>query len=290
LPVFWQRGAIAALPTLGGANGSASAINNRGQVVGIAETGEIDLACGTPVIKPFLWEKGQVHPLPTSPLLDGIVGGGPPGPGGNNDRGQVVGQANTCDFSVITDLIWEDNQVIEMGTIGGLSTAPTAINNKAQVTGIYPNAEGVNRGFIWQDGVTTDLGALPGDVAVEADAINDLGQIVGQSCSTTSCRVFIWQNGMMTDVNALLSSDSVLYPFVADGINSAGEIVGLAFDKNTGACCHGYLAIPDSRAVTPNTTSTEQSEVRRLPILVIPENIRRMLQHGLRTRYVFPAW
>jgi probable HAF family extracellular repeat protein len=75
-------------------------------------------------------------------------------------------------------LIWENNQIIQMGTIGGLPTAPTAINNKGQATGIYFNGA-VNRGFIWQDGVTTDLGTLPGDDFVEADGINDRGQIVG---------------------------------------------------------------------------------------------------------------
>jgi len=150
-----------------------------------------------------------------------------------------------------------------MGTIGGLPTGPTTINNKGQATGIYFNGA-VNRGFIWQDGVTTDLGALPGDEAVEADGINDRGQIVGQSCSPTSCRVFVWQNGTMTDLNAFLPAESSLYPFVADGIKAAGEIVGLAFDKNTGACCRGYVAIPDSRTATPHATATEQSELTAL--------------------------
>jgi uncharacterized membrane protein len=35
-PFLWRDGHIMALPTLGGNNGQASAINNRGQIVGIS--------------------------------------------------------------------------------------------------------------------------------------------------------------------------------------------------------------------------------------------------------------
>jgi probable HAF family extracellular repeat protein len=284
LPVLWRDGVITALPTLGGTDGSASAINNRGQVVGIAETGEIDPACQTPVIKPTVWEKGEPRALPTAPFLNGIVGGGP-GPAGNNDRGQVVGIANTCDFSAVRPLIWEKNKIIDMGNIGP-GPAPVSINNKVQVGGTYLDpATGGNRAFFWQDGVFIDLGTLPGGVSAEGGSINDRGQIVGQTCSTTSCTVFLWQNGMMTDLNAVVPATTSLYPFVATGINSVGEIVGLAFDKNTGACCHGFLAIRDSRAVAESASATTQGEAAQRPKIVLPENVRRALQQGLAQRY-----
>jgi probable HAF family extracellular repeat protein len=288
LPVVWRDKTITALPTLGGTDGSASAINNRGQVVGIAETGEIDPTCQTPVIKPAVWEKGRVRALPTAPLLNGIVGGGP-GPAGNNDRGQVVGITNTCDFSAVRPLIWEKKKIIDMGNIGP-GPAPVSINNKAQVGGTYLDpATGGNRAFFWQDGVVTDLGTLPGDVTAEGGAINDRGQIVGQSCSTTSCRIFIWQNGIMTDVNALIPANASLYPFMALGINSVGEIVGVAFDKNSGACCHGFLAIPDNSAVAESATATPEGQLTPHPNIVIPENVRKLLERGLGRRYHIPG-
>jgi hypothetical protein len=45
LPFLWQNGVMSALPTVGGNNGQASAINNRGQVAGYAENGAVDSTC-----------------------------------------------------------------------------------------------------------------------------------------------------------------------------------------------------------------------------------------------------
>ena len=44
-PFLWQFFHMSALPTLGGNNGQASAINNRGQIVGFAENGTVDSSC-----------------------------------------------------------------------------------------------------------------------------------------------------------------------------------------------------------------------------------------------------
>ncbi len=44
-PFLWQDFHMRALPTLGGNNGEASAINNRGQIVGMAEDGTVDSSC-----------------------------------------------------------------------------------------------------------------------------------------------------------------------------------------------------------------------------------------------------
>lgn len=89
----------------------------------------------------------------------------------------------------------------------------------------------------------------------------------------------------MTDLNTVVPADTSLFPFTATGINSLGEIVGFAFDKNTGACCHGFLAIPENSAVAESTAVTEPGEVTRRPDIVMPETIRRILERQQGHRY-----
>src|SRR6201987_3577017 len=68
LPFLWRDGHMMALPTLGGNNGQASDINNRGQIVGISETTAQDSGCPPSkpgkIISPVFWETGEVRDLP----------------------------------------------------------------------------------------------------------------------------------------------------------------------------------------------------------------------------------
>src|ERR1700722_12080201 len=94
LPFLWQNGAMSALPTLGGNNGQASAINNKGQIAGYAENGIADPTCqpGTEnfmIDLPVVWTKVQgriqAQPLPLYGMdTDGIAYG-------INDKGMAVG-------------------------------------------------------------------------------------------------------------------------------------------------------------------------------------------------------
>src|SRR5215467_4497818 len=96
VPFLWRTGHMSPLPTAGGNNGQASAINNRGEVVGFAETADADPTCPpAPVEVPVLWENGagghhRAHPLP-------LVGTDPDGFAfGINDHGQAVGYSGNC--------------------------------------------------------------------------------------------------------------------------------------------------------------------------------------------------
>ena len=132
-----------------------------------------------------------------------------------------------------------------MGTLGGLVLDPSALNNKSQVVGTAFDPIGTtNLAFLWQNGMASSPGALPGDVESHSNSINDKSQVVGQSCDKSGfpkCSVFLWQNGVMTDLNNL--TDSPLRMVDAGAINSRGEIVGLAIHKKTGAFL-AFLAIP----------------------------------------------
>jgi probable HAF family extracellular repeat protein len=248
------------------------------------------------VAKPAVWENGQPRALPTAPFLEGIIGGLPNGSGVINEKGQVVGDAITCDFSGVRAYLWEKNNVIYMGTFAGLPLSPVAINNKSEAAGtFFDPATGLNRAFLWEDGVTSDLGALPGHPQVFGNAINDRGEVVGQTCDLTesSCTSFIWRNGVMTDLNAVVPADSTLFMVDPVGINAVGEIVGLAIEKSTGQL-RAFLAMPcdegranqdsckdEGAGVAPSETPT--------PKIVIPENIRKMFEQLPGSRYHIPG-
>jgi len=243
LPFIWQNDVITALPTLGGTNGGASQINNRGQIVGTAETPDLDTSCGVShlLFEPVLWEQGVPHQLPT---IGGDVDGGVDA---INDLGQAVGATGTC-TTAFHAVLWEKGLAKDLGNLGGtFNFEGTSINNNSQVVGFSDIAgDATFHAFLWQDGVIADLGTLSGDFLSFASAINNGGQIVGTSCADSMCassRGFVWQNGAMLDLNTLISGSNLVLAN-ATGINDRGEIVGFTADF------HAFLATPcDDRDV-----------------------------------------
>ena len=95
--------------------------------------------------------------------------------------------------------------------------------------------------FLWQNGVMTDLGVLPGDEDSGAAAINNLGQIVGSSGRTdpetyeSTYRSFLYENGVMT---ALPVPSSESY---AGDINDSGVVVGTMRAGGGFSNYHAYI-------------------------------------------------
>jgi len=251
LPFLWQNGVMRALPTVGGNNGQASAINDSGQVVGYAENGLMDSTCPAGVTNnrvdlPVLWDtdkgKDKAHALATiGSDTDGVAFG-------INNQGQAVGYSGTC-TAVNFAVLWENGTANPLPDFESPGAIAFAINDHNQIVGQAVNSEGTTLAAIWENNVVRSLGGLlPGDVASFATSINNRGEVVGSSFAFSGwSRGLIWQNGKMTDLNTVFPASSHLYVISASNINESGQIAGMALETtgpNAWQVVHSYLATP----------------------------------------------
>lgn len=248
LPFLWQNGGMHALPTLGGNNGQASAINNSGQVVGYAENGIVDSTCPAGVTNnridlPALWNKGIAQALPT-------IGSDPDGVAfGINNQGQAVGYSGSC-TAANYGVLWENGTATPLPDLGTPGAIAFAINGHTQIVGQAVDSAGTALAAIWENNGVSSLGPLlPGDGASFATSINNQGQVVGSSFDTSGnwSHGLIWENGRMFDLNQLFPASSNLYVISASNINDRGQIAGMAVEMSgpdPGTVVHAFLATP----------------------------------------------
>jgi probable HAF family extracellular repeat protein len=250
----WKEGKMRALPTLGGFNGVATGVNNRGQIVGWAETTFHDPTCTLPQVLQFEGViygpgKDQIQALPPLPKDQDSAATA------INDKGQVVGISGECSnavggLSAHHAVLWENGVPTDIGNFGGTAwNTPTAINNRGDVVGFsdFPGDSATKRNyhaFLWtKDGGMKDLGTLPGDTRSIAWGINNQGQIVGQSTGgPNGSHAVVWVDGVPTDLNTLIPGGPLTLTYAND-IDSSGQIVGGAFNSKTGTS-PGFVAIP----------------------------------------------
>jgi probable HAF family extracellular repeat protein len=257
----WENGVMRPLPTLGGHNGFATMANNRGQVVGWAETPVRDPTCHVESqvlqFRAVLWEprRGttrELRPLPGDSTSAATA---------INDRGQVVGISGRChvavgDSSARAAVIWEHGQPREIPTLGADTwNTPMDINNAGRVVG-FANAGNDAQGnprlkaFLWMGrGSSIDLGVLGEDDLSQAFGINARGQVVGRSCGGSGCRAVLWENGVIHDLNDLLDNGGDVLT-IARHINDAGLITGNLTDATTGNTI-AFVAVPRGRRPQP---------------------------------------
>ena len=271
VPFLWRRGRMSALPTVGGNNGQASAINNRGEVAGYAETAVTDSGCPPyKITSAVLWEKGKALALPN-------VGADPDGVAfGINNHGQTVGYSGTC-LAATHAVMWKNNTAFVLQDLGGTkSNIAYVINNRGQMAGKVRSADGTTYiAAFWQaDGTLTTIGILPGDFAAFATGINNRGQVVGNNFDSSFnwSHGFIWQNRVMTDLNTLIPGDSNLFVISASNINERGQISGMAtvIAGPHAGNIHAYLATPVHASVGKSVADV----ARTLPKITLPADVR----------------
>jgi probable HAF family extracellular repeat protein len=231
LAFSWRSGKMTSLPTLGGNNDEANDVNDRGQIVGDAETNTKDRNCIAPAVFDYrgvIWQpNGRIKTLP-------------PYPGDTvsyafsiNQSGDAVGNSGSCASPLDRAILWRNGATIKLGSLGGTSVEADDINDLDQVVGFgFLAGDTAIHAFFWQSGTMSDLGTLPGDVDSFAYGLNDKAQIVGASCDASeNCRGFIWQNGSMMDLNLLMAPNSSWDLYYGGDINDAGQIAGAAFNN-----------------------------------------------------------
>jgi probable HAF family extracellular repeat protein len=249
---LWEDGKMRDLGALKpGGDSSASAINDKGQVVGSGwvyeEEGSYEHA--------LLWESGSVHDLAPAPPFRGdssaiainrrgqIVLHRYPAIGNAsrviwengkihrvptaldpydiNDRGDLVGAIYFRGAEPGTEeshaaVAWGGGTVRDLGTLGGSTGKAAAINERGQIVGSSETTAGELHAFMWEKGKMRDLGTLGGRDSRALD-INDRGQVVGWAETPTGSRGFLWQNGVMASLGC--AGEPI-------AINDRGEIVG----------------------------------------------------------------
>lgn len=245
--VLWKNGNIVDLGTLpeGGYESGAEAVNSRGQVVGwalntVSDAYSMGLYSSlynyyTPYPYPyqtraFLWQDGAMQDL-------GTLGTGTDAYAmAINERGQVMGisYTNSTPNQVTTycssnspiptqdPFVWENGQVIDLGTLGGTCGFPWWISNDGQVVGQSNVAGDLSfHPFLWtKNKGMQDLGTLGGSFG-QALMINDSGEVIGGStlAGDNQSDAFLW-DGKMYDLGAL---NGCSYAFA---INASGQVVG----------------------------------------------------------------
>jgi probable HAF family extracellular repeat protein len=283
-PFLWQLFHMSALPTLGGNNGQASAINNSGQIVGFAENGIVDSSClpGTTnnrIQLPVLWEKGnqgiyKAQALPTGSDPDGDAFW-------INDQGQAVGDTGTCGGATIHAVSWENGTVSPPLPDFGTGAVAQGINNRGQIVGLVGSPDNTTQyGALWQNRVLTNLGILPGDFGGLASGINNRGQVVGSNFDSNFnwSHGFIWQDGVMTDLNTLFPASSNLFAVMANKINERGQISGMAIVLSgpDAGNIHAFLATPTHQSMGRSVAEVAPTRPKsNLPANVGEQHLQR---------------
>jgi probable HAF family extracellular repeat protein len=157
-----------------------------------------------------------------------------------NDSGQVVGWSGTAERQR-RGFVWTKGVMERLDPLpGGAYCDAIDINSRGQVIGISGfSPDGgkteVTRSVIWVNGVAVELGTLGGEDSWST-AINDAGDVVGNSPDGAAWRGFLWREGRMEPLPPLPGFTTSN----ATDIDAAGNVIG---ESSYRSATHGWVAV-----------------------------------------------
>ena len=136
---------------------------------------------------------------------------------GISGNGQVTGYSYTGSNNYQA-FLYSNGTMTALDSLGGSQSWAYGMSAGGLVTGIYSLGGNEYPGFIYSRGTMTNFS---GSLSVNARAINDSGQVVGQF---NYSRAYLYSDGVFTDIGALTG---VAYS-EGTGINASGQVAGWA--------------------------------------------------------------
>jgi probable HAF family extracellular repeat protein len=184
--------------------------------------------------------------------------------GRHTQRGRIKRGAAACrlQLEALEDrCVLDSYSVLNLGTLGGLTSWATDINTLGQVVGgaataaLDINGQPIQHAFIWNNGTMIDLGSLAGPGGwSSASAINNAGQVVGTTQYGMISRPFVvkpedtngdgapdrwYRDNDNNGVNDLMTALPPLDPSLDHGatyatdMNAGSRIVGTSLPPNS---------------------------------------------------------
>ena len=261
----WDTGtqAVTLVDTPAGTSSSATNINSRGQVCGTRTDRTVPSA--------FRWTPGM-----PSETLDSLGGAASASAIETalfiNASAVVAGNSTTPSGSVHAALWAPGAPVQDLGTMGGINSSVTGLNDANQVIGQAEFPAGVLRAFRWtQSDGTQPLGTLGGNLSF-ASGINASGWIAGSSTDGAGNQLaFLWRDGAMKSLGTLGGPSSS-----ATAINTAGQVAGNA--STAGGVGHAFVWSAADGMVDLNSRLHASSPPELKSVLAIADNGAMVVQ------------
>jgi probable HAF family extracellular repeat protein len=222
---LYRNGRLFDLGTLpGGSSSYATAINDRGDIVGYSGINGYGPGFRE-FIQGFVWQDGMMRSVGAlyCPCSFNVRYGTSKALAVSN-AGWVVGDSQTNRGTFRSAFVWDDP------ILRGLNFDPShpedghayGINDVHEIVG-----DANNHAFLAQNGVSRDLGVLPGYVTSSARAVNNKGEVVGVAATATGiARAFLWDLGNMRDLGTLpgdVASEALAINVTSDIVGRSGR-------------------------------------------------------------------